>query len=65
VKDLLISVGHICQNLYLACEAIGLGICATVAYQQSLLDQLVGVDGYREIPLYLAPVGRVLDEDAL
>ena len=65
MKDLLISVGHICQNLYLACEAIGLGICATVAYQQSLLDQLVGVDGYREIPLYLAPVGRVLDEDAL
>ncbi len=59
LKDLLISVGHICQNLYLACEAIGLGTCATVAYQQDLLDELVGVDGYDEIPLYLAPVGQV------
>jgi SagB-type dehydrogenase family enzyme len=59
LKDILISVGHICQNLYLACEAVGLGTCATVAYQQDLLDELLGVDGYDEIPLYLAPVGRV------
>jgi len=59
LKDLLISVGHICQNLYLACEAIGLGTCATVAYQQDQLDELIDVDGHDEIPLYLAPVGRV------
>jgi len=59
LKDLLISVGHICQNLYLACESVGLGTCATVAYQQDLLDELVGVDGYDEIPIYLAPVGKV------
>lgn len=59
LKDILISVGHICQNLYLACEAVGLGTCATVAYQQDLLDELLGVDGHDEISLYLAPVGRV------
>ena len=58
LKDILISVGHICQNLYLACEAVGLGTCATVAYQQDQLDELLGVDGHDEIPLYLAPVGR-------
>jgi SagB-type dehydrogenase family enzyme len=61
LKDILISVGHICQNLYLACEAGGLGTCATVAYQQDLLDELLGVDGHDEIPLYLAPVGRTGD----
>jgi nitroreductase len=55
----LISVGHICQNLYLACESIGAGTCAIVAYNQRLLDSLVGVDGEDEIALYLAPVGRV------
>ncbi len=44
LKDILISVGHICQNLYLACEAVGLGTCATVAYQQDQLDELLGVD---------------------
>ena len=59
LKDLLISAGHICQNLYLACEALGLGTCATVAYQQDALDQLLGVDGFDEIPLYIAPVGAV------
>jgi len=58
LKDILISVGHICQNLYLACEALGLGTCATVAYQQEALDRVLGVDGFDEIPLYLAPVGK-------
>jgi SagB-type dehydrogenase family enzyme len=59
LKDILISVGHICQNLYLACESIGTGTCAIVAYHQALLDSFVGVDGEDEITLYLAPVGRV------
>jgi len=59
LKDVLISVGHICQNLYLACEGIGAGTCAIVAYQQDKLDDLIGVDGHDEIALYLAPVGKV------
>jgi SagB-type dehydrogenase family enzyme len=59
LKDILISVGHICQNLYLACESIGAGTCAIVAYNQKSLDSFVGVDGEDEIALYLAPVGRV------
>jgi len=58
LKDILISAGHICQNLYLACEGLGLGTCAIVAYQQEPLDKLLGVDGDEEIALYLAPVGR-------
>jgi SagB-type dehydrogenase family enzyme len=59
LKDILISAGHICQNLYLACESIGVGTTAIVAYNQKLLDSFVGVDGEDEIALYLAPVGRV------
>ena len=59
LKDILIGVGHICQNLYLACESIGVGTCAIVAYQQKLLDDFIGVDGDDEIALYLAPVGKV------
>ena len=59
LKDILISVGHICQNLYLASESIGAGTCAIWAYQQGLLDDLIGVDGDEEIALYLAPVGKV------
>jgi SagB-type dehydrogenase family enzyme len=59
LKDILMSVGHICQNLYLACEAIQAGTCAIVAYQQNKLDKFIGVDGNDEITLYLAPVGKV------
>jgi SagB-type dehydrogenase family enzyme len=59
LKDILMSVGHICQNLYLACEGLGLGTCATVAYQQTDLDALIGVDGNDEIALYVAPVGVI------
>jgi len=63
LKDILISVGHICQNLYLACEGLGLGTCATVAYQQTALDEFISVDGDDEIGLYVAPVGRIGGEE--
>ncbi len=58
LKDILLSCGHICQNLYLACESIGAGTCAIVAYNQDALDRFLGVDGEDEISLYVAPVGR-------
>ncbi len=59
LKDILLSCGHVCQNLYLACEAIGAGTCAIVAYDQDLLDGFLGIDGRDEIALYVAPVGKV------
>lgn len=42
-----------------ACESIGAGTTAIVAYNQKLLDEIIGVDGNDEIALYLAPVGKV------
>ncbi len=50
--------GHICQNLYLACEAIGAGTCAVGAYDQKCMDDLIGVDGEDEFTIYVAPVGK-------
>ena len=58
-KVIALDAGHICQNLYLACEAIRAGTCAVAAYRQDLMDELVGVDGYEEFTVYLAPVGKV------
>jgi len=58
-KVIAMDVGHVCQNLYLACSAIGAGTCAVAAYHQELMDQLVGVDGKDEFVLYLAPVGKI------
>ena len=58
-KDIAIEAGHVCQNLYLACEAIGSGTCGIAAYNQKLIDALVGVDGKDEFTVYLSPVGKV------
>lgn len=58
-KVILLDAGHVCQNLYLACQAIGAGTCAIAAYHQELIDELVGVDGRDEFAIYLAPVGKV------
>jgi nitroreductase len=58
-RVILMDVGHLCQNLYLACAAIGAGTCAIAAYHQELMDRLLGVDGRDEFTLYLAPLGKV------
>jgi len=56
---ILLDAGHVCQNLYLACEAISAGTCAVAAYDQELMDQLLKVDGQDEFAIYLAAVGKV------
>ena len=58
-KVIALDAGHVCQNLYLACQAIGAGTCAIAAYDQDGMDQLFGVDGHEEFTVYLAPVGKV------
>ena len=58
-KVILLDAGHVCQNLYLACEAIRAGTCAVAAYDQELMDQLLRIDGKDEFAIYLAPVGKV------
>jgi SagB-type dehydrogenase family enzyme len=58
-RVILIDAGHVCQNLYLACEAIGAGTCAVAAYDQEQLDNLLNVDGLDEFAVYLAPVGKI------
>lgn len=58
-KPMLLDAGHICQNLYLACESIGCGTCAIAAYNQMLMDNLLCIDGEDEYVVYLSPVGRI------
>jgi SagB-type dehydrogenase family enzyme len=57
-KVIALDAGHVCQNLYLACEAIGAGTCAVAAYDQELMDQLIRVNGEDEFVIYLAAVGK-------
>ncbi len=58
-KVIAIDAGHVGQNLYLACTAIGMGTCAIAAYDQRACDRLLGVDGTDEFTLYVSPVGKL------
>ncbi len=58
-RVIAMDAGHLCQNLYLACEAIGAGTCAVGAYDQEKMDAFLGIDGREEFTVYLAPVGKV------
>jgi len=57
-KVILMDAGHVCQNLYIACEALGLGTCAIGAYSHEKVNRLLNLDGEDEFVVYLAPVGR-------
>lgn len=58
-KKILIDAGHVCQNLYIAGEAVGCGVCAIGIYDQKLIDSMLGLDGESEFVIYLAAVGMV------
>ncbi|MFC1824189.1 SagB/ThcOx family dehydrogenase [Thermodesulfobacteriota bacterium] len=57
-KVIAVDAGHVCQNLYLACQSLGAGTCAIAAYDQTACDRLLGVDGVEEFTLYIAAVGK-------
>lgn len=57
-KVIALDAGHVCQNLYLACEALGAGACAIAAYDQQACDELLGIDGDEEFTLYIAAAGK-------
>lgn len=61
-KKILIDVGHICQNLYLAGESVDVGVCAIGIYDQEAVDHLMQLDGEDEFIIYLAAVGKKKSE---
>ncbi|MFO7780420.1 MAG: SagB/ThcOx family dehydrogenase [Spirochaetia bacterium] len=58
LRLVLLDAGHVCGQLYLACEELGCGTCAVGAYDQDKLDGLLGLDGQDEFAVYAAPVGK-------
>jgi SagB-type dehydrogenase family enzyme len=59
-RVILLDAGHVCQNLYLACQAIHAGTCAIAAYDQEAMDDLLQINGKDQFTVYLAPVGKNL-----
>jgi SagB-type dehydrogenase family enzyme len=58
-RYLHLDAGHVCQNLYLACEAISAGTCAIAAFNDIQVNEILDLDGEEAFAIYLAPVGKI------
>ena len=58
-RYIYLDAGHICQNLYLAGEALGLGVCAIGAFFDDDANEIVSLDGIDETVIYMATVGKI------
>ncbi len=56
-RYLYLEAGHICQNIYLAAEGLGLGCCAIGAFFDREVSDLLELDIEDEKVLYIATVG--------
>lgn len=56
-RYIYLDAGHICENLYLAAEALGLGVCAIGAFFDDDANELLGIDGTDETVIYMATAG--------
>ena len=57
-RYLHLDAGHVAQNLYLAAESIGAGICVIGAFTDEEMNELLGLDGESQFVIYLASVGK-------
>jgi len=57
-RYLFLDTGHVGQNLHLAVAAMGLGCCMVGSFYDDEMNAFIGVDGTREVVLYMATVGR-------
>ncbi len=57
-RYLHLDAGHVCQNLYLAAEAVGCGTCAIAAFDDDEVGAVLGIDGSDQFVIYLATVGK-------
>jgi SagB-type dehydrogenase family enzyme len=58
-RYLFIDAGHVCQNLYLAAEAIKGGVCAIAAYDDDAMNDVLDLDGESLFVIYMASMGKV------
>ncbi len=59
------DAGHIAQNLSIAATAMGLGVCSIGAWHDSVVHELLGIDGREHFSAMCATVGTIEGEDWL
>jgi len=56
-----LDAGHVCQNLYLAAEAVGCGACAIGAFYDDALNEALQIDGVEQFAVYVGVLGKKRD----
>ncbi len=62
-RIILVDIGYVSQNLYIACESIGLGTCAIGAFDRKKCDTLIGLNTEEEFTILASPVGTIAKSD--
>jgi SagB-type dehydrogenase family enzyme len=57
-RYVLLDIGHLAENLYLACTALGLAVVTTGVFFDDEAADLLGIDGCDEAVMYVAFVGK-------
>jgi SagB-type dehydrogenase family enzyme len=60
-RVVLLDAGHLCQTFCLVATWLGLAPFCTAAFEDSLIERDLGLDGIRESALYVAGVGTPLE----
>ena len=58
-RYIFLDAGHACQNLYLAAQEIGCGVCAVAAFDDEAMNRTLNLDGEEQFTLYLATLGKI------
>jgi SagB-type dehydrogenase family enzyme len=53
-----LDAGHVCQNLYLAAQNRGCGVCAIAAFDDDDVNAALGLDGENDFVVYIASLGK-------
>lgn len=54
----LIEAGHVAQNIYLVCEALGISCCAIGGFHDVKINEHLGLDGRGEAVIYMLAIGE-------
>ena len=63
-RMVMADMGHVSENVYLACTSIGLGACGIGSLDGTYCDQLFGLDGKEEFMIYAMSAGTIDEKDA-
>lgn len=57
-RYILLDIGHLGQNLYLACSALGLAVMTTCGFFDDEANKLLNLEGHQETVMYVCFIGN-------